>query len=84
MSDLIPRKLNLIIKLQTKALFHWLREPVHFAPDTRHRTPVHVTSWTVLHYSYMWGWKLSGIAFNWLIYCSVLNFSKWSQQLCIC
>ena len=26
----------------------------------------------------------SGITFNWLVYCSCLNFSKWSRQLCIC
>jgi len=28
-------------------------------------------------------WKLSGITFNWLLYCAGWNFSKWSQQLCI-
>ena len=69
--------------LQSNVLFHWLRELVLFPPDSRHRTPVHINT-TVLHYSYMCGWKLSGITFNWLLYCSGLNLSKWSQQLCIC
>jgi len=40
--------------------------------------------WRILHYSHMFGWKLSGITFDWLVYCSGLNFSKWSRQLCTC
>ena len=75
---------HLALCLQTKVLFPWLREPVLFAPDTRHRSPVRMTSWTMLRYSHMCSWKFSGITFNWLMYCSGLNFSKWSQQLCIC
>jgi hypothetical protein len=70
--------------LQTNVLFPWPREPVHFVPDTRSTTAVHVISWTVLHYSHMRGWKWSCITFNWQVYCSGLNFSKWSRQLCIC
>jgi len=31
----------------------------------------------------MCGWKLSGITLNWLVYCSGLNFSKWSGQVCL-
>ena len=69
--------------LQTNILFHWSREPVLFAPDTRHRTLVHITSWTILHYGNMCGWKLNGITFNWLVYFSGLNLSKWSWQLYI-
>jgi len=52
---------------QTNVLFHWLREPVTSVPDTRHRTPVYIISWTVLHYSYMCGWKLSDITLKWLV-----------------
>ena len=37
-----------------------------------------------LPYNYMCGWKLSDITFNCLMYCSGLNFSKWSRQWCIC
>jgi len=40
-----------------RVLFHWSREPVHFVSDTRHKTPVHIISWTVLHYSHMCHWK---------------------------
>ena len=69
---------------QTNVLFPWLREAVLFMPDTRHRTTVHMTSWTILHYIHMCGWKLSGITFTWLVYCSGLNFSEWSQQLGMC
>ena len=43
-----------------------------------------MTSWTMLHYSHTCGWKLSDITFDWLVYCSGLNFSKWSWQLCLC
>ena len=30
--------------LQTNVLFPWLREPVLYAPDARHRSPVRMTS----------------------------------------
>jgi len=36
--------------LQTDVLFLWSRGAVLFVPDTRHRTPVHMSSWTILHY----------------------------------
>jgi len=67
-----------LCSLQTNVLFPRSREPVLFAHDTRHRTRVEYCS------TVMCGWKLSGITFNWLVYCSSLNFSKWFQQLCIC
>ena len=76
--------------LQTQVLIPWLREPMLFAPYSRHRSPVCMTSWTILHYSHMCGWKLSGITLDWLVYCSGLKLwimcvyskcvSKWSMQ----
>jgi hypothetical protein len=36
---------------KTNVLFHWLREPITSVPDTRHRIPVHIISWTVLLYN---------------------------------
>jgi len=52
--------------LPTKVLFPWPREAVLFAPDTRHSTPIHMTSWTILHYIHVCVWKWSGITFSWL------------------
>ena len=70
--------------LQTNVLFPCSRKAVLFAPDTRHRTPVHMISWIILHYIHMCSWKLSGITFTCLVYCSGLNFSEWSRHLRMC
>jgi hypothetical protein len=43
----------------------------------------HITSWTILHYICMGGWKWSDITFNWLVCCSGLTFNKRSWQLCM-
>ena len=66
--------------LQTKFCF----------PGLENQCSLHLTlrtevqyAWLILHYSHMCGWKLSGITFDWLVYFSGLNFSKWSRQLCI-
>jgi len=70
--------------LQTNVLFLWPREAVLFVPDTRRRTTVHMTSWTILHYIHLCGWKLSGINFTWLAYCSSVNLSERSRQVVMC
>jgi len=55
--------------LKTNVLFHWSSKPVHFVPDTRHTTPVHVISRKVLQ-SHVWleiklhYFQLAGVLFR--------------------
>ena len=64
-----------------------------FVTGWENQCSLHLTLGTEVQYawlheqcytSHVCGWKLSDITFDWLVFCSGLNFSKWSQQLCIC
>jgi len=64
------------IDFTTPAGIHLNRWQCHVA-----WTRLHIPSHSLLRpcylpYNYMCGWKLSGITFNWLVYCSGLNFQQ--------